>query len=323
MARSSMRAALLLAALATSAGSARAQPVPGPSATDDRAAAVSEVARRAQAAVAAGRYAEAVAVYRAGLAANDEPALHLGLARALAHLDDPVAVVDALERALVPGPHALADDERAWAADALALARRGVVDVEIAVTARDAVLTIDGVQVQVGPGTWSGRLRAGAHQLVVTAADGRARNEYATPLVGGAPLRLRLDPVIALDDAPPRRRPLPAWAGYAIGAAGITTAFAGYALQANAHSLAEDYEDRRAGCAGDDACELDPALLAQRDRARTRRGLGFGLYGAGGALVALGALIVWRERPRPHASPLALVPVLDRHVAGLAATGSF
>lgn len=303
------------------AGAAWAQPSP-------EAAATAEAAfDRGNALLRDARFPAAAAAFREALAAWDHPLAHYHLALALINLDEPVAVVEALERATAAGAAPLGDDVLSDATSLLALARNQVGTLEVTVEYAGTRVFVDDEPVVVGPGTWRARLRQGEH-VIRGEAPRMVTFQRRVLLVGAQTERIEVAMYTDTDvGGRSVRRPLPRWTGYMIGGVGIVTAFAGATLQANAHTLAEQYEADRAACAGDTTCLLDPALLTTRDTARTRRGASFVLYGAGAGLVALGALVVWYERPRFHRTTLAararLLPVLDRDHAGLAAVGLF
>jgi tRNA A-37 threonylcarbamoyl transferase component Bud32 len=154
----------------------------GVSAAEQRAAL--EVFTFANKALSGGFYREAAARYREALTHWHHPAISYNLALALLNLDDPVALDDALTDALKYGAAALEPDKFERAQGLVVLVRKQIAQVEIAVAQPGAVLVLDGQPVFKGPGTYTGRVRAGAHTVAVRSGDRTLATQTVT-LAGG------------------------------------------------------------------------------------------------------------------------------------------
>jgi hypothetical protein len=138
------------------------------------------------------QHAEALAKYRAALAAWDHPAIRYNTAVALIHLNEPLDAFDNLERALVYGDQALGAETYAQALTYKKLLLGQLAELQVGCDEAGAEVMLDrGTRLFVGPGKASRRLVPGPHQLVARKA-GFLTETRTVVLLPGKPLTERI-----------------------------------------------------------------------------------------------------------------------------------
>jgi hypothetical protein len=244
-----------------------------------------EAFKRGNALLKDGLFAQAVEAYREALGHWNHPAIHYNMALALVNLDQPLALLYALEAAMQYGPGPLEQERFDRAKDLRMLVLRQIGQLEVKVPVEGAVLIVDGKELLRGPGTWRGRITAGRHNVAFDHAGSRSHDTIV--VVGGETTRHEM----ALYDEVDResRRALPRWVPPAIMVVGVAGGAGGLALDA----------------AGDDRAA-------------------YALYGVGGALLVTGALVEYLERDQPVRRRFPMItPVAGASAVGIAAAGRF
>ena len=252
-------------------------------------------------------YAVALAAYESAIAHWDHPAILFNMTVCLVHLDEPVAALEALQRALRYGQGPLDDGLYAEARtyEKLLLGRLALL--RIACAEKDADVRLDGRPLFVGPGEDEVWLLPGAHQAVVR-KDGflTASRELDLRASERTELEVELIPLDAVVRQERRWHPAIEWSvlGGGVAALGV-----GVALFFDARAKFDDFDaavaDRcPAGCAPG---ELPGNVTDLRGRARAEHYASLVLFGVGGAAVVTGVVLALLNQPRavPHGTVAA------------------
>jgi hypothetical protein len=282
-------------------------------------------------------FPKAAEKYREALTHWDHPAIHYNLALALVNLDQPVEMHGALEKALVHGAGPLGDDKFARAKDFKLLVEKQLVKVEYTITEPDSVLILDGKEVQQGPGTYSGLIRAGEHSIAAR-APGYSPTQLNLKLGGGETSRLELSLFTDAELTREKRR-MPAWIPYTVLGAGVAFGIGGAIMHSSAKNGFADYDQAIQDCADSDptqgCSDPTPAVFALKSDAESNQTMAATLYTLGGVTVAAGVVLVVLNRPKTfRIDPLekiegsgggdvSITPVFGPDNLGFAASGRF
>lgn len=198
---------------------------------------------------AAGRYAEAQALFRR--ASEREPSARTlrGLGMSSFELRQYVTAVRALEAALLETTRPLRDDQRAHVEALLERARGYVARLEVHVTPEDATLRIDGIDVELE--TYGSVLVEPGRHVLSVSADGYDGETIDLALEPGLTRTITLELADAVAPAPPS---LPPRSGDALGWASLTLGVAAGVGAGVALTLG--------GLAATESAELDAACSA-------------------------------------------------------------
>jgi tetratricopeptide (TPR) repeat protein len=282
------------------------------------------------------RPAKAVEKYEAALARWKHPAFHYNLALAQRSLDKEVEARASFERALRYGKEGLGEEEYQEAQKQLGELTRQLGRIRVTCRLAGAEVTLDGVTLFTGPGSYEGWAKATGHELTArkTGYMPVARQVTVSPgELQDVDLKL-----ITLSEAADASRRWAVWKPWLVVAVGGAVAAAGGVLHRSASGNFDRF-DRRVeqrctvpepglppGCPKDDPAlrELDPIL----SRAERQRKIVMGSYIAGGSLITAGVLLLYLNRTRLEtrgfsdqlAGTVGVIPLVSERTLGVQMT---
>lgn len=278
-------------------------------------------------------FPKAAEKYREALKHWDHPAIHYNLALALVNLDQPIALYQALEKAMQYGPAPIDDDKFEKAQQLKKLTEKQLANVEYTVDVKGAVLVFDGKEVFTGPGTWKQLVPAGEH-AVLARADGYVTTQFQAKIVGGETDTKSIE-LFTESQLLREKRLMPTWIPYTVGALGVAVGAGGFFLHQAAKDEFTTYDKGVKDCAATDptgGCTMPPAgLFDQKKSAENKQTIAIGAYAFGGVAVATGITLFVLNRPhlvriKPKESAddgVSVTPVISPHLTGVAASGHF
>ena len=272
------------------------------------------------------RYEDALAAYRAGLAAWKHPSIQFNIAATLIALDRPVEALGELEQAMQYGEKPLKDQWRE------ALNYKALLDRQVGaltISCKDGLeVTLDTSTAIPCPGQTTTRVRAGEH-VVLAQRAGFLTARRKVVVAGGQHVT---EPIvlIALKDAAVTKTRWATWKPWAIAGAGVALAAVGVLVDLDARSLYDDYAQALRDNCGDRACDpSDPASRVPTDvleRAEFRERFGVGIIVAGGATLVAGVVLLALNRPYtevPTERRMAITPTANGQGAVIGIAGSW
>ena len=269
------------------------------------------------------KYAAALDQYRAAVEAWDHPAIRFNIVRCLIQLDRPVDASDNLKLALTYGAAPL---EEAVYSEALAyekLLANQIAELAVSCTQPGVAISLDGQPLATCPGQASRRISPGQHQLVGTKAGLLTRTIEVVAIGGTAQaIELTLQP---LTKAARIEHRWPTWVPWGVFGGGFAIVGAGGLVRLVAVSQMETYERAVRQRCSDRACDLAQDLgdvRAAKVDAERNGTIAVGLFIAGGATVATGAVLLYLNRGRTvyPSSVEKLVPTVTPLDGGAALT---
>ncbi len=272
---------------------------------EDRAAA-RELFREGNRLLRVPRPAKAVEKYAAALARWKNPAFYYNLALAQLSLDKEIEARESLERALQYGAEGLGEDELQEARKQLQDVTRQLGQIIVTCQLPGAEVSLDGVPLFIGPGSYRGWVKARDHEL--TAKKAGYLSEATRVTVSPAGLHEIDLNLITLTQATDASRRWAVWKPWMVVAAGGAIAAAGGGLHAlSARSFTRyDTDFEKLDCAKGfppPGCPADEpgleGLNERRSSARRQQAIAVGSYVVGGSLIATGVVLLYLNRPRP------------------------
>lgn len=240
-------------------------------------------------------YTRAAEKYIAALAMWKHPAFYFNLAITQLNLGQVLEAHGSLESALRYGKEVLEADRYQEAQKQLKEVEGLLGRIRITCPTEGAEVTLDGTTLFTGPGTREEWVKATAHQITARRAQYVTQTKQITVDAG------KLETVNLLLTKLIEDRPWTVWKPWAVVGTGVAFAAAGGAFHALSSRKFAQYDDNflklpcaSMGCKGD---EIRPEMKAQLSRAQLERKLAFGGYIAGGSVIALGAVLVYLNRP--------------------------
>jgi tetratricopeptide (TPR) repeat protein len=279
-------------------------------------------------------FAQASAQYTAALGQWKHPAFYFNLALAQLNLGQEVEARENLEKALKHGEEPLGAEQFQEAKKQLQEVERQLGRIRITCQTQGAEVTLDGVTLFIGPGSYQGWIKAKAHEITAKKPNYLAEAKRVTVSPGKLQeLDLRL---VTLSEATDTSRRWATWKPWSLVAAGGAVAAAGGVLHALSSRNFNTFDDQflqlpcvtapepesPPGCAkGDIPSELNDRLRL----ARRQQSIAAGGYIAGGALITAGVVLLYMNRPRlteqaPASSParsVAVVPAVSADMVGI------
>jgi hypothetical protein len=264
-------------------------------------------------------HAEALARYREALARWDHPAIRYNIAVALIHLDQPLAAIENLERALAFGAAPFDKETYAQALTYQKLLAGQLAEITVACREPGAEVSLDGEKLFAAPGALTRRLSPGPHQLVAS-QPGHLSDSRALMLLPGKRVEVSLQP-----------RPFPkvttqrrwrVWKPWLVTVTGALLSVAGVPLVVEGKASYDAYDQGiRAQCPnGCPRASLPSGLKADRAHGDVEVGVGATALAAGGTLVLSGVVMLVLNAPRVVEQPLggmmSFAPTVERHGAG-------
>jgi hypothetical protein len=276
-------------------------------------------------------FARAAVKYEQALAIWAHPAFFYNLALARIHLDQPIEAYESMRQAVRHGPEPLGEDLYQNAQNFLALLDGQLAEIEVVCDEPEATVTLDGKPLFVGPGRRTLMALPGGHMLMAT-KNGRLPDAQQVILAPGEQARFSLAP--PYPEALATERRWSAWVPWAVVGAGAVVMTGGAYLDWRSSTTFARYDRGvEIACPGNSGC--DPGRIAgglreQQERAEMQQWTARGVYLAGGAAVATGAVLLYLNRERPvrrrglaETSDVSLVPVLAPHAIGVGAGVTF
>jgi tetratricopeptide (TPR) repeat protein len=273
-------------------------------------------------------FAKAAEQYIAALARWKHPAFYFNLALAQLNLGQEVEARESLVEALAYGEAPLGAERFQEAQKQLAELKRQLGQIRVTCRTRGAEVTLDGVTLFIGPGSYQRWVKAKTHELTAKKSGylSEARRVAVSPdAIEDIELRL-----ITLDEATDASRRWAAWKPWTVVTAGAVVAAAGGVVHAFSSKSFDDYDarflqlpcvttpDPRApGCAKD---QVPSALNDRLIRARRQQAVAVGGYIAGGSLIAAGVVLLYLNRPRleeQSGRSVTIVPAVSGDMLGL------
>ncbi|MEZ4399535.1 MAG: PEGA domain-containing protein [Kofleriaceae bacterium] len=267
----------------------------------------------------AGKFVDALAAYRAALAAWDHPAIRFNVVRCLIQLDRPVEAADELKLALRYGAAPLDDAVYAEAVTYDKLLANQIGELTVTCAQRDVAVTLDGVALATCPIEISRRLRPGAHQVVGT-RPGYLTEAPTVIVLGGEPTRLALTlaPLAASARVVHRWSPAVPWLVFG---GGLVVAGAGGLVDLSAAADAASYDRYVAQHCAERACDRDlelAAVAALETRAAQKSVIGTGLVVVGAGAAVTGAVMLYLNRARTVSdAPPRVTPTVTPTAGGV------
>jgi hypothetical protein len=279
-------------------------------------------------------FSQAVEKYNEALAKWQHPAFHFNLALTEINLGQYLEARDSLLRAVQYGPAPLRQDRYDEAKKQLVEVEKHLGRVRVTCDIPGVEVTLDGAKVLIGPGERVAWVVPRAHDLTATKSAYRAQEVHVT-VAAGATENVAMSPHKLIED-----RPWAVWKPWAVVMTGAAIVAAGGVFHAlSAHEFAQ-YDDgfSRLTCAALGCTEMQirdpnqngsPQLGARLDRARLEQRIAVGSYVAGGAAIAAGVYLVYRNQPHiteqdgpPPGEPrgVAVTPVVAPDMLGVLVT---
>jgi hypothetical protein len=246
-----------------------------------------------------GKVAEALAKYEEALRSWDHPAIRFNMVRALIQLNKPVEAQANLEKALKYGAAPLEEGVYQEALTVKVLLANQVADIEVGCEQDGVKVTLDTEPLLSCPGRQTRRLEPGKHLLVST-KENFLTDTKEVIVMGGTKETVTVK-LIALEKAGVEKRRWASWKPWAVVGAGALIGGVGGLLQWRATVAMDDYERAVGRECADTGCtpqQLDDALIADKERtAKLYNKIAIGTMAAGGATIAIGAALVFMNRP--------------------------
>ena len=251
-------------------------------------------------------FAKAAEMYVLALGRWKHPAIYFNLALAQLNLGEEVAAHDSLQLALAHGEEPLGAEQFQEARKQLREVKRRIGQIRVTCQTRGAEVSLDGVTLFVGPGSYQGWVKAKPHELTAKKAGYLSEARRVTVSAGQLQdVELELVTLIEATDA---SRRWAAWKPWAAVAAGGAIAAGGGVLHVLAfrNFNAYDAEFQSLPCATEPLAaprgctegDIRPTLNARLRRAERQQAIAVGSYVAGGSLIAAGVVLSYLNRPR-------------------------
>ena len=300
---------LALAVLLLIAGVARADEPWKQGVTPERMATAQKLLEAGNALFLKRDFAASLLEYQEALDAWNHPAIRFNLVRALIQLDRVVDAYDNLQLTLQYGAAPLEENVYTEALSYQKLLAKQIANVAVTCKQPDVVATFDGKPLLTCPGTQTRRVLPGQHQVVGKRA-GYLTRTVEVIVIGGKDehVDLALDSLAAVGKVTHRWG---TWVPWAVVGGGAVVIGAGALVQAIAVGDRDRYYDRAARECGGNAC---PAGFASdlKDRAILENRAAIGTIAVGGAVLALGGVMVYLNRgrfvytPEPHGGSIGI-----------------
>jgi tetratricopeptide (TPR) repeat protein len=278
-------------------------------------------------------FAKAAEQYAVALGQWKHPAFYFNLALAQLNLGKEVEAHESLQHALAYGEAPLGAEQFREAQKQLQEVERQLGQIRVTCQTPGAEVTLDGVTLFIGPGSYRGWVKAKAHEL--TAKQAGYLSEARRVTVSSGQLQDIELKLITLSEATDISRRWAAWKPWAVIAAGGAIAATGGALHALSARNFNDYDEEFLGlsCVTDPdpaspGCTKDEVPSDLNDQlilARREQAIAVGGYIVGGSLIAAGVVLLYMNQPRmaeqrvgsPSARSVAVVPTVSRDLLGI------
>lgn len=271
-------------------------------------------------------YIRAAEKYIAALAMWKHPAFYFNLGLARLNLGQDVEARDSLEQALKHGPEPLGAERFREAQEQLQDLERKLGRLRITCPTAGAEITLDGIPLFTGPGSYEGWVKAIAHEVTAKKADYVSQSKRVTVLPGK--FEVMALPLSRLVE----ERPWSTWKPWVVVAGGIAIAAAGGVVHGISARDFRGYDSgfskltcAKTGCMDQDIDDMNPLLTPLLNRARLEQRIAVSGYAVGGSLIAAGTVLVYLNRPRlieqgvtnSPVTGVAIIPTISVDVFGI------
>ncbi len=248
-----------------------------------------------------GLFLKAAEKYREALKHWDHPAIDYNLALALLNLDQPIEVYESLQKATQFGSAPLEKDKYEHAKEYLLLIEKQIANVEVSCDKPGAHVQVDGKEVFIAPGKFTGKVRVGKHAFLAE-KEGYATRIKAPYIGPGEHFRIELKLYTSDELTRYKRRWDNTWFPYVVIGGGLLVGIGGGALEASARSDFSDYDKKVAACSTNNSgCPKDtPGLTSLKHDGDTKQTLAYVGYGVGIAAIAAGAALAILNRDQAY-----------------------
>lgn len=250
-------------------------------------------------------FAQAAAQYSAALRTWKHPAIHFNLALAQLNLSKDIEARENLEHALRYGADPLGASQFQEGQKQLHELERQLGRIKVTCPTPGAVVTLDGMTLFTGPGSYQGWTQAKTHELTARGTEYLSESRQVAIAPGQLEqIELKL---VTLEEAADANRRWATWKPWTVVAIGGAIAAGGGVFQILSSRNVDLYEQEflRLGCANttDQAplCQggqLPPELGERLARAERQKTIAVGSYIAGGSVLAAGVVLLLLNRPR-------------------------
>jgi hypothetical protein len=250
-----------------------------------------------------GLFGKAAEIYRDALTHWSHPAIHYNLALALMNLNEPVEVFEHLTKSIAFGAAPLEKDKFDRAKEYLVVYEKTIAEIEVSCDKPGAKVLVDGKEVFVAPGKYTGKVKVGKHTFIAQKEGYEAR--VKAPSIGpGDHFRIELKLFTAEELTRYHRRWENTWFPYAIVGGGAVAGIVGGVLELSAKSSFDKFDKAVASCntgspGGNSGCSAH-AYDGIKNAATTKRTIGYVGYGVAGAAIASGLGLAWFNRRQPY-----------------------
>jgi len=279
-------------------------------------------------------FAKAAEQYMAALSKWKHPAFYFNLALAQLNLSKEIDARENLERALQHGEEPLGVEQYQEAQKQLKEVRRQLGQLRVICRTPGAEVTLDGVTLFIGPGSYQGWTKAKTHEITAKKAGYLSEARSVTVRSEGIQdVDLKL---VTLSEATDASRRWATWKPWAVVAAGGSITAIGGGLHVLASRNFNDFDKEFLalpcvttnkdlavpGCPKDDI----PSTLNDRlSLAKTQQTIAVGAYVVGGSLMVVGAVLLYLNRPqlieqratRLSAGSVSAIPVVSADLLGV------
>ncbi len=290
--------------------------------------------REANVALNDGLFVNAAAKYREALQHWNHPAIHYNLSLALLNLDQPIAVYEELNKALLYGAAPLEQEKYNNAKDYLLLVEKQLADIEVSCDKVGAKVSVDGKEVFTAPGKFTQKVRVGKHTFHAVKEGHNAR--IVAPYIGpGEKYRIELKVYTTQDVTRYRTKWANTWFPYLVVGLGAAVGIAAGGFELWAQSDYDHFNAAVASCNTMSAgCKATTqGITEKRDNGDTKRTFGYVGYGVAGAAVVTGAILLYVNRRQAYQispeeleaehGPVAVAPIVSPDLVGAAVQGHF
>ncbi|HEY0479980.1 MAG TPA: PEGA domain-containing protein [Kofleriaceae bacterium] len=274
-------------------------------------------------------FTQAADKYIAAIAKWKHPAFYFNLAVTQLNLGQQLEAHQNLQEALKHGAPPLGEDRYAEAQKQLKEVEAKLGRIRVSCPTSGAEVTLDGDRLFTGPGSREEWVKASTHQVTAKKPEYETQARQVTVAAGKlAPIELSLRKLI-------EDRPWATWKPWAVVGTGVAVAAASGVLHGFSARNFGRYDDgflklgcANTGCTEQQIHDMNSQLPTLLDRARLEQKIAVGGYIAGGSLIAIGAVLVYLNRPHlmeqgSASSPsggVAIVPTVSTDAVGVLVT---
>lgn len=279
-------------------------------------------------------FAQAVEKYAAALGKWKHPAFYFNLALAQLNLGQEVEARENLAHALEQGEEPLGTEEFKEAQKQLHDVERQLGRIHISCETPGAEVTLDGVTLFTGPGSFQKWVSVKAHELMAK-KQGYLSDTRRVTMAPGHLQAITLK-LITLSEAADTGRRWATWKPWTVVAAGAAVVASSGILHVLSFRNFHDYDQKfqGLGCAISPGCteeEIGPKLNAQLGLATREQKLAVGGYIVGGSVITAGVVLMYLNRPRLleqgaarlSAGDVVIAPIVLTDMLGILARTSY